>query len=169
MDNKYNTFSGRFWAGIIDSFILLPFLLLDFIFLKPDNNLMLVIFWLLVSYSLYFVYSILLHWKYGQTIGKQVMKVRVVDVSELKGLHFSQAFLRDSIPLLIQIAIMIKLVVVTIQIGHYDEVGIYEETQMLSYVSLVWFLIEVVTMLTNKKRRALHDFIAKTVVVNNKA
>ena len=29
----------------------------------------------------------------------------------------------------------------------------------------LWFLAEVLTMLTNEKRRALHDFIAGTVVV----
>jgi len=29
----------------------------------------------------------------------------------------------------------------------------------------LWFLAEVLTMLTNEKRRALHDFIAGTVVI----
>jgi hypothetical protein len=28
-----------------------------------------------------------------------------------------------------------------------------------------WFVAEVITMLTNEKRRALHDFIAGTIVV----
>lgn len=169
MNDKYNTFSGRFWAGLIDGLILLPFALFDFIFLKPDRTLFIVIPWLMISYTMYFAYSILLHWKFGQTIGKRAMKVSVVDVSETKGLNFVQAFLRDSIPLFIQVIILIKLVIVTIQIGQYDEFEIFQETQLLSYVSLVWFIIEVVTMLTNKKRRALHDFIAKTVVINNKA
>jgi uncharacterized RDD family membrane protein YckC len=30
---------------------------------------------------------------------------------------------------------------------------------------MLWFLAEVLTMFTNRKRRALHDFIAGTVVV----
>jgi hypothetical protein len=29
----------------------------------------------------------------------------------------------------------------------------------------LWFFAEVLTMLTNEKRRALHDFIAGTVVI----
>ena len=29
----------------------------------------------------------------------------------------------------------------------------------------IWFLLEIITTLTNDKRRALHDFIAKSVVV----
>jgi len=35
---------------------------------------------------------------------------------------------------------------------------------LLSSLPMLWFLAEVLTMLTNKKRRALHDFIAGTVV-----
>jgi uncharacterized RDD family membrane protein YckC len=46
---------------------------------------------------------------------------------------------------------------------------IIQESILLSYVSLGWFITEVVTMLTNKKRRALHDFIANTVVINSNA
>jgi uncharacterized RDD family membrane protein YckC len=32
-------------------------------------------------------------------------------------------------------------------------------------IILCWFLAEVITMLTNEKRRALHDFLAGTVVI----
>jgi hypothetical protein len=35
----------------------------------------------------------------------------------------------------------------------------------LTLVPGFWFFAEVLTMLTNRKRRALHDFIAGTVVV----
>ncbi len=169
MNNKYNTFAGRFWAGIIDGLILIPILIIDLIILQPHNDLYIVIPWLAISYLIYFAYSIYFHWKYGQTIGKKATKVSVVDVSEIKGLRFSQALLRDSIPLLIQFALIIRLVIATIEIGYYDDVKLYNETQILSTVSTVWFLLEVVTMLMNDKRRALHDYIANTVVINNKA
>jgi hypothetical protein len=36
---------------------------------------------------------------------------------------------------------------------------------LLTGIPGLWFLAEVLTMLTNRKRRALHDFIAGTVVV----
>ena len=32
-------------------------------------------------------------------------------------------------------------------------------------VAGIWFVLEIITMLLNKKRRALHDLIAGTVVV----
>ena len=167
--NKYNTFNGRFWAGFLDGLILMPFALCDYIFLKPDNSLFIVIPWLIISYLLYFVYSIVLHWKYGQTVGKRIMKVSVVNASEENGLSLRQAILRDSIPLILQVLLLFKLVLVTIRIGHYSEMDIIQESILLSYVSLGWFITEVVTMLTNKKRRALHDFIANTVVINSNA
>jgi hypothetical protein len=37
--------------------------------------------------------------------------------------------------------------------------------QFWSFVAVGWFLLEIATMLTNAKRRALHDYIARTVVV----
>ncbi len=37
---------------------------------------------------------------------------------------------------------------------------------VLGIAALLWFAGEIVTCLLNKKRRALHDFIAGTVVVN---
>lgn len=33
----------------------------------------------------------------------------------------------------------------------------------------IWFLVEVITMICNEKRRALHDYKAGTVVINKKA
>jgi len=36
---------------------------------------------------------------------------------------------------------------------------------LLTALPALWFFAEVLTMLTNPKRRALHDFIAGTVVV----
>jgi hypothetical protein len=45
------------------------------------------------------------------------------------------------------------------------------DSALLCFVALplLWFLVEIVTMLTNGKRRALHDFIAGTVVIRTNA
>jgi hypothetical protein len=45
---------------------------------------------------------------------------------------------------------------------------IYEKGYRMSpllWVGVFWMAAELVTMLTNNKRRALHDFIARSVVV----
>jgi uncharacterized RDD family membrane protein YckC len=121
---------------------------------------------MLLSYSSFYIYSIYFHWKTGQTIGKRAMNVLVLDVSEEKGLTFKQAFLRDSIYVIIQTAGLILIIVNVIKIGVYSDDGINPYNSCLTIFAIVWFLLELVTMLTNKKRRALHDYIASTVVVD---
>ena len=169
MTKKYNTFLPRLMAGFIDGLVLTPLVICDYLILKPDTNLKILIPWLIISYLAFFVYSIFLHWKYGQTVGKALVGVSVIDVSESKELTFNQAFLRESVPFFIQIILIIKLVYITIGKGHYDEIEIVNSASLINDVVAAWFIIEVITMLTNKKRRALHDFIAKTVVIRDKA
>jgi hypothetical protein len=40
---------------------------------------------------------------------------------------------------------------------------------LLTILPLLWFIAEAITMLTNEKSRALHDYIAGTVVVRTNA
>jgi uncharacterized RDD family membrane protein YckC len=35
----------------------------------------------------------------------------------------------------------------------------------IAFADFAWFVAEILTMLSNEKRRAIHDFIAGTVVV----
>ena len=166
MRYRYNTFSKRFKAGIIDGIVLLPIGLLDLLILNPSRNLGIVITWVIISYSSFFVYSIYFHWKSGQTIGKRAMRVRVMDISEGKGLTLKQAFLRDSVYVILQIIGLILIIINIVQMGAYSEIGIEPYSSYWAYSSLIWFLVEIITMLTNDKRRALHDMIANTVVIN---
>jgi uncharacterized RDD family membrane protein YckC len=46
-----------------------------------------------------------------------------------------------------------------------DETDIPQWFHVLGYGALLMLFIELATMLTNRKRRALHDFIAGSVVV----
>ncbi len=165
MNEKYNTFWGRFFAGLLDGLVFIPFIIIDIFLLKPERELIIVIPWLIFNYSIYFVYAIYFHWKFGQTLGKMIMKVKILDVSENEGLSFLQAFLRDSVSLIIQMYLLFRLVVLVVEIGYYDKIAVQDLTLTLGYIGLGWFIIEVITMLTNDKRRALHDFIARTVVI----
>ena len=78
-----------------------------------------------------------------------------------------QAFLRDagyivinasSLVYFIYIVVAQKYVTGTEQVNSLPEM-------ILTFASFGWFLLEVMTMLTNSKRRAIHDLIAKTVVL----
>jgi uncharacterized RDD family membrane protein YckC len=109
----------------------------------------------------------LLHARYGQTLGKRAMHVKVMDVSEERIPSLGQAFLRDigyiaintfSLAYFIHIVVAHKYVTGTEQLDSLPGI-------ILACAGLGWFLLEVITMFSNSKRRAVHDLIAKTVVV----
>jgi uncharacterized RDD family membrane protein YckC len=54
------------------------------------------IIWSVLSYSAYWLYSVCLHARYGQTIGKMITRVKVLDRSERRVPTIREAFLRDT-------------------------------------------------------------------------
>jgi uncharacterized RDD family membrane protein YckC len=94
--DRYETFRPRFWAGFIDGLIFLPISLFDRYLSSPSRGSLVLISWAIISYSAFWLYSVLLHARYGQTLGKRMMRVKVMDVSEERILSLGQALLRDS-------------------------------------------------------------------------
>jgi uncharacterized RDD family membrane protein YckC len=169
IEHKYSTFWPRFCAGFVDGLIFMPLgWIYSFTFSHFDSVPIRVLACILNS-SAYLAYSIWMHGRYGQTLGKMACKVVVLDVSE-QPLSMKQAILRD----------IFSVVLLPIGLG-VDITGIVQGTDIstnlttldwiIAYSALGWFLVEIVTMLTNDKRRALHDFIAGSVVIRrpNKA
>ena len=165
IEAKYLTFWPRFWAGIADAILLMPLGLVDRWIFRLSPSPVLLVAWFSL-YSLFGVgYSVLMHGKYGQTLGKMLTRVRVLDVSEAR-LSLRQAFLRDGVLLgvaLVGLALDIPKVLAGIHPWEEAKLGI--GFWVLFYGSAAWFLAELGTMLTNRKRRALHDHIAGSVVV----
>ena len=99
---------------------------------------------------------------YGQTIGKMVTRVKIVDAKTHNPISFRHAIMRDSIPTLFIIAF-------TVYHAYYFSIGTTSipprGLALLTSMFLLWYAVELFTMLTNEKRRALHDFIAGTLVV----
>src|SRR5208283_1991020 len=95
--DKYRTFGSRFWAGFIDGLVFLPISLSDSYLSSPARGPKILISWAIFSYSAYWLYSVLLHARYGQTVGKRAMHVKVMDVSEERIPSLKQAFLRDAV------------------------------------------------------------------------
>jgi uncharacterized RDD family membrane protein YckC len=166
---RYRTFWQRFCAGFIDGLVFIPITFFDHYLSSPARGPTILIAWAIVSYTSYWLYSVLLHARYGQTVGKRAMGVKVMDVSETKIPSVAQASLRDVGYIVINISSLIYFIYLVV--GHKYVTGPQQVENglpgdILAYTSLAWFLLEVVTMLTNEKRRAFHDYIARTVVVN---
>jgi uncharacterized RDD family membrane protein YckC len=113
-----------------------------------------------------------MHARFGQTIGKMVTKVRVINFRTEGKISWAQAWLRDGIPLFLSLGLVGyevyellsgRITPSALEKGETFNVnGVY---WLLTGIPGLWFIAEVLTMLTNRKRRALHDFIAGTVVV----
>ena len=161
--NKYNTFGKRFWAGMIDALVFIPIEILDSVLGDPNDPTQYMIYQ--TSYIvLYTLYVVIGHGQYGQTLGKKAMGLKVLDISETKLIGYGRAFLRESIWFFFSASVIIYML-----ISMNREMGITPQEIMNSefnfYFPLAWFVIEIFTTLTNKKYRALHDYIAGSVVI----
>jgi len=91
------------------------------------------------------------------------MSVKVVNYLDGDDISFKQAFMRDAVAILITLFSVVMLPVDSVENlpAQYNELLIWILT-----VSLAWFIIDIITMLSNEKRRTMHDYIAGTVVIN---
>jgi len=161
---KYTTFALRFWAGFIDGLMFLP---LGFVALFVDwyNAVWLTVVWIAISNSIIWIYTVVGHAVYGQTVGKQHQRIIVLDNLTEEPIGWRQAILRDSF-VIVTNTLYTALVIYVICYGISEPSAAIRWTALiLNYGTLIWFVTEIVTCLTNPKRRALHDFIAGTVVV----
>jgi uncharacterized RDD family membrane protein YckC len=163
--SKYATFWRRVGAILIDGLILMP-ITNGIHFLAPASGDSLSQATPDFAASLvFYLYSIFFHGRYGQTIGKMLTRVRVLDLSEEK-LTVSQAITRDLVPLSMSIAAFVVMVNIEVPV-ELSELDFAAMIPLLVFasISLLWWLAEILTMATNRKRRAVHDFIAGSVVV----
>lgn len=162
---KYRTFWPRFWAGLIDGLVLMPFGWVDKLLWKSQAMVGVYTIWALFYVCSGVAYSIYLHSRYGQTIGKYFCKVMVIDSSEISSISFKQAVLRDIFPVLVLPVSFYNLVSAY---SDWVSTGAWEFTGLSIFLmssAILWGIAELLTMLTNEKRRAVHDLIAGTVVI----
>jgi uncharacterized RDD family membrane protein YckC len=171
LSEKYSTFGPRFWTGSVDACVLWPVTFAATALLTFGLPPMMAATLIIGQNLAWLLYTVFMHAKYGQTYGKMACRVRVVDFKTEGSLSFRQALLREGIP----IALSLGAVGYEIQALF---TGTLSQTQivngefirqkpfwLLASLPALWFIAEAITMLTNEKRRALHDYLAGTVVV----
>ena len=89
--------------------------------------------------------------------------LKVLKESDETKIGFNQAILRD-IPYIILGFILWIYTSYRVLIGEDTSIST-GVAYFLFYAAMGWFILEFITMLTNDKRRAVHDYIAGTVVV----
>ena len=170
IEQKYQTFWKRFCAGVVDGLVFLPLSLpANWIWSHHQDvpNLLLAIFHILTSIT-YYAYNIYFLGKYGQTLGKMALKIKVLDVSEKQHITYIQALKRDIVPLAITVLLLPYELFQIIAGKFYMLIpGTMPDkaSMILSFTIMGWFFLEGVTMMFSSKRRAIHDLIAGSVVV----
>lgn len=151
---KYMTIWPRFFAGFVDAAIFLP-LEISIFFFDSIFGLPISPYMLDGAYTvIWFGYSIFMHARYGQTIGKRICKIKVIKNADQTPIGLRAALIRDSVPLTLYFGSLV--------FGLGQNASGWEITNNILFG---WFLVEIMSALTNEKRRAIHDFIAGTVVV----
>jgi len=165
-DLKYSTFGLRVLASIIDGllFVLVIYiesLILGFEYSPHDKFLQCVN---AIQLSLY---AILMHGLFGQTVGKMLAGVKVLNHENEESIGLLQSLRRESVTLLLNIIWLTLSIVASVMVyqGVEDLSNLVTSILIFAALSLIWGISEFVTMLFSKKRRAVHDFIGKTVVV----
>ncbi len=172
---KYAGFWKRFLAGLIDFFVLLvPILLLGW--LSSISQLLAILLAFPLG-LLYWFYEFSLHAATGHTIVKRTVGIRVVHLDGSRTGR-SEAFRRSAVDLLFAVIWIVGTIwgVSTLSSVQFSNDGWLHQWDLIQnsqpflfawadVASQVWIWSEVVTMLFNRKRRAIHDFTAGTVVV----
>lgn len=126
------------------------------------------------------LYEPVLHAKFGATLGKFATGIRVVRVSG-GSIGWQRSVIRSSVALAASASwiYIVAPLAFALPPEDFHGQGWTEVFQIIKgdfdagykIVELVlgiWFLSEFATMLMNSKNRAIHDFLADTVVVNVK-
>lgn len=162
---KYDTLMPRFLAGWVDGLIFLPVGVLSVAIFSFTQYWWLSLIWLPFHYTLGWLYSVLGHRWYGQTVGKYATKVKVVDDVTEGPITMRQAVLRDIGYIVANVAALILDACWVMNNDLADYPAFQTAQLVLGYTSFAWATIEIVSCVFSKKRRAVHDLIAGTVVV----
>jgi uncharacterized RDD family membrane protein YckC len=150
----------RVVAAVVDN-IILQLCMLPLVWVLRSNlstaiNLIFAVLACIIPVS----YSIYMHGRFGQTLGKFFSGVKVVNFTGGR-ISYQQALMRDIVP----------CIILPVWIWTVAYVSVYREyppSVMFKWaenIAIYWGVLELITMLFNEQRRAIHDYIAKTVVI----
>lgn len=161
---KYSTLTARIFAALID---FAPMGLLSFIniaVILPLGATAAYITGIFVTFIFPVFYYIYLQYRYGQTYGKWVMKLKIVNVNPSQKITLQQILIREGIYVVLLCVSFIHLIG-----GHNDaHTSIPIPSPAGSFPFLVfdlYFIADVLVLAFSAKGRALHDLLSGTVVV----
>jgi uncharacterized RDD family membrane protein YckC len=180
--NTQELLYGGFWrrlaAYAVDFAILVPLGLLTtkLIYISRDAYLVA----LIVGTFIAILFHVYLVKRFGGTPGKMVLGLRITR-PDGSPVGYKEASIRYSVLFIVSILLSVPLLTNLFAMSDADyvafasakpslrslEVDVPAWYQPLQYLGSIWVYSEFIVLLTNKKRRALHDFLAGTVVIRS--
>ena len=115
-----------------------------------------------ISVAGFLLYFAVLQWALkGQTIGKKIMKIRVVANKEDKKLNVGNYILRSLI-----LNNIIFSIILIIGVYIFKAPGYYTLSMVVSYLQLLVMSLIMLMVVLRKDFRGLHDFVAGTKVID---
>jgi uncharacterized RDD family membrane protein YckC len=172
----YAGFWPRFCSVWVDFFVLFPLGLLLFWLESLDKNVAILI--TIPSTALFAMYHVYFNARFGGTPGKLAVGIRVAKPDGTK-IGWLEAWKRSSVDIGFALLTLCIEVWALTQVNgeQYSAAAFTKRMHLLQSYYPSWFYIvtiaqnvwiwsEVVVLLLNKRKRALHDFIAGTVVIH---
>jgi uncharacterized RDD family membrane protein YckC len=176
---RYAGFWQRFGAYWIDALILLPLSGLAIFF--GEKSRLFLLYWFVPGLALGLFYQVYLVRRYGGTPGKLLLKTRIA-MQDGAPVTMKAAVLRHAVLFILSALLSVAMLIPILQMTDANYFSYTYITRSVKLVEMapswyypvaillqIWIWGEFVTMLFNKRRRAVHDFIAGTVVVRTAA
>lgn len=160
----YRTFWRRVWAAQVDSLLFSPLVALGMWLQFRGGSPGARVFAFALCVAAEPAYQIYMHGRFGQTVGKRLFRVKVLDLSGAP-LTMLQALRRGSVDLVLALWALVAGAFFILHGGNP-----YDWRAALPYglpagMSLTWSWLEVGCALYSRKRRAIHDLLARSVVI----
>ena len=162
--NKYATFWRRVGAMIVDGLVLLPITLGYMFAMYRGMSFGAYVAISLGSFVVSIIYNVAMTARWGQTLGKMATGVKIVRVDGTP-IGMKEAVMRYGV----FVAVGVVITVISLM-GLQGEEFITMEmmgnnSKAINFVNFGWGLAQLITVLSNARRRAIHDFVAGTEVV----
>jgi len=167
----YATFMQRMYAFMVDCLVFIPLNLLG-----NFNTLAIKSFTLSIVITIvWWIYKPVMEWKFGATLGKMALKIRVVDES-LQDISFNQAALRFLPYFAVSLSLLFSTFALFNVVGFYEANTLEEFQQLQEYlpnnstatIAIFFFIFSCSSIMLDEKKQSIHDRISQTYCILTK-
>jgi uncharacterized RDD family membrane protein YckC len=174
---EYGGFWRRLGAVLLDALILSPLALALMLMLRYTH--LAYVYYALPGLAIMLLFHVYLVRRFGGTPGKRILAMRIANLDGTP-VTTRTAFIRYS-PLFALAALStIATALTSLRLGADGLVGLSYMEQMVAlnqhqpawakyvgWITQAWYIVGAITLAANPRKRAVHDFIAGTVVLRD--